>query len=105
MAVSEAELDTLRPSGVRLRRCLSDTMAAHRLDAWICPSAVDEAPFGLATTGSPLMNQPWTHAGMPAVTVPAGKGPGGLPLGIQLVGPFMADERLVDLSVRLERCL
>lgn len=103
MEVAEKELAPLRRSGTRLRSALFETMARHRLDAWICPSAMGEAPAGLATTGSPLMNLPWTHAGLPAVTVPAGKGPGGLPLGIQLVGPFMADEFLAALSNRIER--
>ena len=77
-------------------------MARHRLDAWICPAAVGEAPAGLATTGSPFMNLPWTHAGVPSVTVPAGYGPAGLPLGLQLVGDFMADEHLTALAIALE---
>ncbi len=77
-------------------------MATHGLDAWICPAATGEAPAGLETTGSPLMNLPWTHAGMPAVTVPAGNGPGGLPLGIQLVGAYMADECLAAISAKVD---
>lgn len=41
------------------------------------------------------MNLPWTHAGMPALTLPAGGAANGLPLGLQLVGAFGRDEQLL----------
>jgi Asp-tRNA(Asn)/Glu-tRNA(Gln) amidotransferase A subunit family amidase len=41
------------------------------------------------------LNLPWTNAGMPAVTLPAGHAAGGLPLGVQLVGPTEEDEMLL----------
>ena len=105
MAVGEEELTGLRSSCPRLRATLSACMTKHSLDAWICPSTTGEAPRGLATTGSPLMNLPWTHSGLPAITIPAGSGAAGLPLGLQLVGDFMADERLLALAAVVERML
>jgi Asp-tRNA(Asn)/Glu-tRNA(Gln) amidotransferase A subunit family amidase len=47
------------------------------------------------------MNLPWTHAGLPVVSLPAGSGPGGLPLGLQLAGGFDLDERLIATAVAL----
>ena len=41
------------------------------------------------------MNLPWTHAGLPAIALPAGRAKNGLPLGLQVAGKFMADEQLV----------
>ena len=38
---------------------------------------------------------PWTHAGMPVITLPAGRSENGLPLGLQFVAPFGADENLL----------
>ena len=105
MSVGEEELTELRDSCSRLRATLSARMADNGLDAWICPSTTGEAPKGLATTGSPLMNLPWTHSGLPAVTIPSGRGPEGLPLGIQLVGDFMTDERLIALATVVEQVL
>jgi Asp-tRNA(Asn)/Glu-tRNA(Gln) amidotransferase A subunit family amidase len=105
MAVSEERLGDLRLSGLWLRSALTDLMDRNRLTAWACPAAMGEAPKGLDATGSPLMNLPWTHAGLPAVTLPAGTGPAGLPLGLQLVGRFMADEQLAALANRAEAIL
>jgi Asp-tRNA(Asn)/Glu-tRNA(Gln) amidotransferase A subunit family amidase len=98
MAVTDADLAPLGESGPRLRAVLGDAMERHGIDAWASPAATGEAPRGLGTTGSPLMNLPWTHAGLPAATLPAGSGPGGLPLGLQLAGGFMDDERLAALA-------
>jgi Asp-tRNA(Asn)/Glu-tRNA(Gln) amidotransferase A subunit family amidase len=41
------------------------------------------------------MNLPWTYAGMPGLTLPAGKAANGLPLGFQVVAPTMVDEQLL----------
>jgi Asp-tRNA(Asn)/Glu-tRNA(Gln) amidotransferase A subunit family amidase len=40
----------------------------------------------LAWTGDPAFNLLWTMLLGPNVTVPAGVGPKGLPMGVQLVG-------------------
>jgi Asp-tRNA(Asn)/Glu-tRNA(Gln) amidotransferase A subunit family amidase len=56
------------------------------LDVLLTPSAPGEAPEGLEWTGDPSFNYIWTALHVPCVTVPAGSGPNGLPLGIQIVG-------------------
>ncbi len=47
------------------------------------------------------MNLPWTHAGLPAVTIPAGTATNGLPLGMQFVARYDADEELLAWAERL----
>jgi len=59
---------------------------ASEVDAILTPSATGEAPLGLGSTGNTAMNRLWTLLHGPCVTVPAGNGPAGLPLGVQLVG-------------------
>jgi Asp-tRNA(Asn)/Glu-tRNA(Gln) amidotransferase A subunit family amidase len=44
------------------------------------------------------MNLPWTSAGVPAVTLPAGLDEYGLPHGVQIVGRFMEDEKLAMIA-------
>lgn len=82
------------------RRTLPALMAEAGIDLWICPSATGPAPRGLDTTGSPVMNVPWTQAGLPAMSLPAGmvsREPDGpaLPVGLQVVGLPGADEQLL----------
>ena len=55
-------------------------------DILLTPSAPGEAPNGLEWTGDPAFNYLWTALHVPCVTVPAGQGPTGMPLGVQIVG-------------------
>lgn len=61
------------------------------LDILLTPAAPGEAPLGHASTGNPVFNYIWTSLHLPCVTVPAGKGPNGMPLGVQIVGAFDTD--------------
>jgi amidase len=72
------------------------------VDALLTPSAAGEAPEGFGTTGDPAFNSIWTLAWAPCVTLPAGNGPNGLPLGIQLVGRRFDDESLLDAAAWVE---
>src|SRR4051794_36704952 len=46
---------------------------------------------------------PWNLAGVPALVLPVGRRPEGLPLALQLVGPPGAEGRLLWLAAELER--
>ncbi|MBI2961687.1 MAG: amidase, partial [Betaproteobacteria bacterium] len=70
--------------GRECRAMLPDVMG--ECDVLLAPSAPGEAPKGLASTGSPVLTQIWTFLWVPAVTVPAHKGPNGLPVGLQVCG-------------------
>ena len=63
-------------------------------DAILTPSAPGVAPKGNAT-GNPVFNTLWSLTGLPAVTLPLLTGEGGLPIGVQLVGPAGDDARLL----------
>lgn len=69
-----------------------------RFDVLLTPSAVGEAPAGLESTGDPAFNRIWTLLHLPCISLPAGRGDRGLPVGIQLVGPARGDERLYQAS-------
>jgi Asp-tRNA(Asn)/Glu-tRNA(Gln) amidotransferase A subunit family amidase len=71
-------------------------------DVLLAPSAVGEAPEGLHSTGDARFNAIWTLAWAPCVTLPAGAGRRGLPLGIQLVGARFRDEALLDAAAWVE---
>ncbi len=94
-SVDAAELAQSRQERLDLRQQLADTLAVHGADLWVAPPATGPAPEGIAATGNPIMNLPWTNAGVPALTLPAGKAANGLPLGLQLIAPFGQDEQLL----------
>lgn len=60
--------------------------AIEGFDAVLTPAAPGEAPKGLDWTGDAAFNALWTLLHGPCITVPAGTGPQGLPLGVQLAG-------------------
>ena len=85
----------------RLRDEFHALMDANAVDLWIAPAAVGPALPGLESTGDPVMALPWTHAGLPAVSLPAGTDAAGWPMGLQVVGRFGEDERLTAATARL----
>lgn len=60
--------------------------AIEDLDILVTPAATGQAPEGLASTGDSSFNILWSGLHVPCIAVPAGVGPDGLPLGIQIVG-------------------
>ncbi|HKJ58085.1 MAG TPA: amidase [Halobacteriales archaeon] len=92
--VAVGTLADARAGRRRLRERLGSLVADHGVDVWVAPAAPGPAPVGIDDTGDPVMNAPWTYAGVPAVTVPAGE-VDGLPLGLQCVAAHGADERLL----------
>ncbi len=104
-AISAAELETARSGRDRLRQELQVLMQQQGVDLWISPSAPGVAPEGLASTGDPSMNLPWTHAGLPTITLTSGWSPGGLPFGIQLTAGWQRDEFLLGCAQLIEPSL
>jgi amidase len=78
--------------------------ALEGLDALVVPAAPGEAP-DVATTGDPIFNRVWSALGGPAITVPAGAGPSGLPLGVQVVGLPGTDARVLACAAWLDGAL
>jgi Asp-tRNA(Asn)/Glu-tRNA(Gln) amidotransferase A subunit family amidase len=104
-AVTDAELAADLAARAAVRRELTDLLDRHDLDLWISPAAPGPAPLGLGATGDPVMSIPWTHASLPALTLPAGASAEGLPLGLQLAGRFQEDEALLAAAAVVERAL
>jgi Asp-tRNA(Asn)/Glu-tRNA(Gln) amidotransferase A subunit family amidase len=76
------------------RRYLAE--AVKDIDLLLTPSALGEAPVGLASTGDTSFNilSTWTYT--PCVTLPVFTAPSGLPVGIQLIGHRNQDHRLFE---------
>lgn len=76
-------------------------------DVLLAPSAVGAAPAGLGATGNPVFGRMWTLLGLPCVHLPFAVAQNGLPVGLQLVGRFGDDRRMLQAAqwahVRLQQ--
>ena len=79
------------------RRAFDQNMREN-FDVVLSPASSGEAPEGLQSTGNSAFNTMWTLLHVPCIAVPAGRGPTGLPVGVQLVGPRMSDSRLLAIA-------
>jgi len=75
---------------------------------WEYPSiltaaAAGPAPEGLASTGDPSHNSPWTALGLPAISVPLPVNGG--PMGLQIAGAWGRDDALVSVAAQAEKLL
>ncbi len=48
---------------------------------------------------------PWNLSGLPALSLPCGTSPDGLPVGLQLVGPMYSDAKVLQVAARVEAVL
>jgi Asp-tRNA(Asn)/Glu-tRNA(Gln) amidotransferase A subunit family amidase len=75
-----------------------------RIDVLLTASTPGEAP-ALSGTGDPAFNRIWTLLGLPCLHLPTGRGPAGLPLGVQLVAAPRADAALIGAGAWAEAAL
>jgi aspartyl-tRNA(Asn)/glutamyl-tRNA(Gln) amidotransferase subunit A len=93
-AIIETGLQVPAPTYVRAQQVRTLLIEAMRelfrtVDVLATPATPGPAPRGLASTGSPVFNRPFSFVGFPSIAVPCGFTRAGLPLGLQLAGrPF-----------------
>ena len=102
-ALSAIDYLAAKATQQKWRKALPDDMSGF--DALLTLPAFGEAPRGLDWTGDAEYCAPWTLLGFPAVTLPAGIGPNGLPLGIQIVGRYREDLRVLRIAKWMEIAL
>jgi hypothetical protein len=98
-----AQLDSCKATQAKARAALPG--AIEGFDAVITASAAGEAPAGIGWTGDPAFNALWTLLHGPCVTVPAGTGPQGLPLGVQIAGRIGEDAKVLAIGEWLRGAL
>ena len=79
-----------------IARCRSlFATAVAPFECLLAGSAPGEAPRGLHHTGESIFNRLTSGLHVPCITLPGFTGPNGLPVGIQLIGAFGDDARLL----------
>ncbi len=74
-------------------------------DVLLTPAAAGEAPVGRNSTGDARFCAIWTSTHVPAVNIPALRGPNGLPVGVQLVARRDRDRELFAFAQWVSRTL
>ena len=70
-------------------------------DVWLMPSATGIAPKGLTFTGDPVFNRLASTLHLPAINLPVYRSKKRMPLGLQLVGARLQDEKLLSVAKRV----
>ena len=102
-AIGPDTYDSARRTAKAARLGLVDVFRG--IDVLLTPSAEGTAPKDLNSTGKPTFNKLWTLMGAPCVNVAGLVASSGLPLGVQCVGPAMADQRTLAAAAWLESVL
>lgn len=101
--ITDEQLHNTLKAREEFRDQMTQIMGDNHVDLWICPPATGPAPRGLDSTGDPVMNLPWTQIGFPAVNLPTSRTEQGLPMGLQIIGKWGADEELLAWSEEIEK--
>lgn len=72
-------------------------------DVLIAPSAVGAAPAGITSSGDPVFGRIWSLLGLPCIHLPCASNGMGLPLGVQAIGRFGQDARLLEAAAWMHR--
>ncbi|MEE3369969.1 MAG: amidase [Planctomycetota bacterium] len=89
-------------------RALFRQAMRRQLDAdtvLVMPATNTAAPPELTTTGDARFQSPWSYAGLPVVSIPAGKDPHGMPCSLQFVGAAGQDETVLAAAAWSENQL
>ena len=78
-------------------------LVAFDAAAEVPPGGEDQAPLPWVTW-TPF-TYPFNISGQPALSLPCGFAPGGMPVGLQIVGPWAGDDLVLALARRVEAAL
>ena len=111
-ALSAGYYDAYYGRAMRARQLLSDDFerAFEDVDVIVCPTIPapafrlgEKADDPLTMYLSDVFTVPASLAGLPAISVPSGLSRGGLPLGIQIMGPRFDEETVFAAARAFER--
>lgn len=103
--VTPEYVDTIIEHRTVVSSTLENMMVAKGIDCWLSPATVSLPRRGLSSTGSPLMNLPWTYTGVPCLTIPIHDQLGHLPVGLQISGRMNGLKKLFSCAKTLQSIL
>lgn len=101
-AVTDAQYQAALDHAERCRGMLDSAMGD--VDVLLIPATLTEAP-PITTTGTSEFIRTWTFLHTPAIALPTGTSPAGLPIGTQLVGRLGDDHRFLAVATKIDQIL
>jgi Asp-tRNA(Asn)/Glu-tRNA(Gln) amidotransferase A subunit family amidase len=98
-----ARFDQAQRHAIECQRALASLFES--CDVLLTPSTSGEAPADLISVSSSAFNRTWTLMHVPCVTIPAYRGPNGMPVGVQIVGPIGSDARTMSAAQAITEAL
>jgi mandelamide amidase len=102
-------ITTSRPA---LQKLYADTFAKSSLDVLIFPTtpviAIKQGPAASSQENFGLFIQntdPGANAGLPGLSIPAGLGASGMPVGVEIGGPAGSDRKVLSIGLAIEKVL
>lgn len=100
-AVSDDDYQAAKETIAQARQAFEQLSQTYPVT--LTPAALGPAPVGLASTGDPAANAPWTALGGPAVSIPMPTD--GPPMGLQLASAPTTDAALLATAQAFEAAL
>jgi Asp-tRNA(Asn)/Glu-tRNA(Gln) amidotransferase A subunit family amidase len=101
--ITDAQYARALDHAAQCRAYLADVF--RRIDALIAPATAGEASQKLTGLEDPSFCPLWTLMHGPCVTIPAFKGPNGMPMGLQIVGSIGADRHVLSVCRLIDTAL
>ena len=109
--LSHGHYDAYYLQAQKIRRMIADDFqAAFKQCDVIAGPAAPTVAWALGGKSDPLANYladmytlPASLAGLPGLSVPAGFGEGGMPVGLQLIGNYFAESKLLNAAHQLQQ--
>jgi len=83
---------------LRARLARETQRLLERYELVLSPSMVEAPPVREKSTGNALFQEPLTQSGLPAITLPLGRGEGNLPIGVQLGAGRLKEAELLGVA-------
>lgn len=94
--VDQAQFDKAELHVIACMQAMEEIFAS--CDVILTPSTCGEATTDLTGISNSAFNRTWTVLQGPCVNIPAYRGPSGMPVGVQIVGPVGSDTRTLAFA-------
>ena len=101
--IDQAQFDKAELHVIACMRAMAEIFSS--CDVVLTPSTCGEATTDLTGVSNSAFNRTWTVLQGPCVNIPAYRGPNGMPVGIQIVGPVGSDSRTLAVAQAISATL